>query len=206
MSPFDNLQQLFMKFPGVGPRQAKRFAYFLLRQGASYRKELMVAIEKIGDAISQCPECFRYFENSVGRLCDVCASSETNKTQLLIVEKDVDLDSIKRSGLYNGRYFILGGLLPLLERNPQEKIRIKELIAYIQTKAEEYGLKEIIFALSLNQEGDNTMQYVKKTIEPFSKEYNITVSSFGRGLSTGIEIEYSDPETLESAFLSRTNI
>ena len=90
------------------------------------------------------------------------------------------------------------------EKNPTKKIRIKELVKKIERTAEKHKLKEIILAFSLNAEGENTLQYVKKTLEPLSKKEGFTISTLGRGFSTGLELEYSDAETLENALKNRS--
>ena len=118
----------------------------------------------------------------------------------MIVEKDSDLESVNKSRIYNGKYFILGGLVPIVEKNTSSRVRINELIKKIKN---EKNLKEIILAFSLNPQGNHTDFYVrnqlKSTIEPLS----IKISSLGKGLSTGTELEYSDNDTLKNALKNR---
>ena len=120
----------------------------------------------------------------------------------MVVEKDSDFESMRRSGSYAGKYFILGGTIPVLERDPASKIRIRELLARIEQGAPE-GLSEVILALSVNPEGDFTREYVSKTLEPISGQLGITITTLGRGLSTGTELEYSDSDTLRYALKNR---
>ncbi|MFC1775688.1 toprim domain-containing protein, partial [Patescibacteria group bacterium] len=119
-----------------------------------------------------------------------------------VVEKDVDLENVNKTGAYKGLYFILGGSLPILEQNPAKKIRARELF----DRAQEYsknGLKEVILATSATPEGENTAQYVKKILAPLAEKYGVKISALGRGLSTGTELEYSDTSTLENALKNR---
>lgn len=120
----------------------------------------------------------------------------------MVVEKDTDFESVRRSGSYTGRYFILGGTIPVLEKNPASKIRIRELIARVESGASE-GLSEIILALSANPEGDFTRDYVARTLEPIAQKLGIIITTLGRGLSTGTELEYSDSDTLKHALKNR---
>ncbi len=202
MSSIDNLSSSFMKFPGIGTRQAKRFVYFLLAQDPRYVETLAREIAELQKNITQCTACFRFYQRfGTISVCDIC-SDETDGGVLLVVEKDTDFESVRRSGSYAGKYFILGGTIPVLERDPVSRIRIFELMARIEQGASE-GLSEVILALSANPEGDFTREYVAKTLEPMAKQLGISITTLGRGISTGTELEYSDADTLKHALKNR---
>lgn len=204
MSSIDNLTTLFMKFPGIGTRQAKRFVYFLLEQNPHFVEQLAYEISILQKSITRCELCFRFYSlkgNKENNLCDICIS-DTDNTTLLVVEKDTDFESVKRSGNYAGKYFIIGGTIPVLTDDPASKIRINELIARIK-KGARLELKEVILALSSNPESDFTREYIIKTLTPLAEELGIIVTSLGRGLSTGTELEYSDQDTLHHALKNR---
>lgn len=191
-----------MKFPGIGTRQAKRFVYFLLAQNPHYVDALAREISELQKNIAQCTSCFRFFPHKgTSSICNVCVDDADSST-LMVVEKDTDFDSVRRSGSYAGRYFILGGTIPVLEKDPASKIRIRELLERIEGSASE-GLTEIILALSVNPEGDFTRDYVTKTLTPLVGQLGITITTLGRGLSTGTELEYSDGDTLRHALKNR---
>ena len=120
----------------------------------------------------------------------------------MLVEKDVDLDNIERTKDYHGYYFVIGGKVPILDKNPGISIREKELKSVLEIRVNE-GLKEIILAFSVNPEGENTTQYVQKSIKPIIEKHNLKISTLGRGLSTGSELEYSDSETIKNALKNR---
>ena len=202
MDSSKKLAEYFTKFPGIGSRQARRFVYFLFSQNDDFLNGLSSSLKEIKGAVQQCASCYRFFEGK-NDICDVCASPNTDISVIKIVEKDIDFENIKKSGLYHGRYFILGGLLPILEKNPADKIRIRELVAEVGRQIRGSGLKETIVAFSASPEGDNTYQYVMKTLEPLSKKHGLKISCLGRGLSTGTELEYSDQDTLKSALKNR---
>ncbi len=205
MSSFEKLVSMFTRFPGVGGRQAKRFAYFMLSQNKSFNEELSSLITEVKKSTKQCLSCCRFFKQTARKdeLCDICLDPDIDKASLLLVEKDMDLENIRKANIYHGFYFVLGGLLPILEENPSKKIRIKELLGVIPERLKG-GLKEIIIAVSANPEGENTTAYVLKTLEPVSKKEGFKISVLGRGISTGTELEYSDSDTIENALKNRS--
>ncbi len=204
MNPIEKLSQAFKEFPGIGERQAKRFVYFLLHKNPSYVKELGDEILALRNSINQCPSCFLFFQGTKGSICETCSNSKTDNTTLMIVEKDADFESIKRSKNYSGSYFILGGLVPIVTKDTPTFVRTKELINKVEDLNKKNVLKEIIIALSLNPQGEHTDMYLRELLSPLQKKYNFNIVSLGRGLSTGTELEYSDSETIKNALKNRS--
>lgn len=204
MDHLNRLNDLFRQFPGIGPRQAKRFTYFLLGASEGYRASLAREILELSSRVAVCSACYRYFDNkgTGATLCSVCRDQDRDKESLMIVAKDVDLDAIEKSKVYDGYYFVLGNTLSLVDKEPESKIRAQELVLAIERRAKE-GLKEVILALSLNSEGEHTREYVEGFVAPLVKQHGLKVSILGRGLSTGTELEYSDAETIKNALIGR---
>jgi len=148
----------------------------------------------------QCSECMRFFAKNghASNLCSICENDERDHSMLMIVPRDIDLEAIERSGSYKGYYFVLGGSVPILEKEPEKKIRLTELKKLIEKKKD--SLKEIILAMNANAEGENTADFIKNLYQGLPLVFTI----LGRGLSTGTELEYADPDTLKNAFLHRT--
>ncbi len=199
MDPIERLSSLFQRFPGIGPRQAQRFVQFLLRSSAASRREFVDAVQSLGGKVVQCPDCMR-FHAGEQKLCSICANIERDLSSLAIVASDADLAALERSGTYRGRYFVLGGTISLASEK-MSGLRIKELFASIPERVEK-GLQEVILAFPANPEGDATAvrmreELVEKVTPP------LTITTLGRGLSTGSELEYADPETIKSALESR---
>lgn len=121
----------------------------------------------------------------------------------MIVSHDVDLEHIEKSGVYKGTYFVLGGTVPILAPNPEERIRSRELLSLIKNRTEKNILKEIILAMNVTPEGENTEQHLTQLLTPIATQHSIKISHLGRGISTGTEIEYSDKETLKNALQNR---
>lgn len=194
----DKLIELFLKFPGIGPRQAKRFVYFLAGENNEYVNKLAELILETKNGMKQCESCFRYYEEKNNEkeknTCRICSSATRNNDLIMIVEKDVDLENIERMNVFNGQYFVLGGLISL-SGNETADIKLKQLYDKIQKEKP----SEIILATSATTEGENTNLYIERILEPL----NVKISRLGRGLSTGAELEYSDTETIENALQNR---
>lgn len=205
MNTIDSLSEYFKKFPGIGSRQAKRFVYFLLHQNPSYLNEITALINSLKKEVAQCPSCF-IFHHSQNKtiLCKACNNPEANREFLMILEKDTDYENFHGSNFYKGLYFILGGLVPIVEKTTSQNIRIRELLKVVEERLNAGELKEIILALSLNPQGENTDMYLRQNLSPLSEKYGLKISSLGRGLSTGLELEYSDSETLKNALKNRS--
>lgn len=194
MDAIDRLAQLFEKFPGIGPRQAQRFVQYLLRSSPSVRREVIESIRELGSNVHQCPECMCFSAGEKG-LCGVCADKARDTSLLCVVATDADLLALERSHTYRGRYFVLGGLISLASEK-LNGLRLKELRVSIPKRSE---LKEIILAFPANPEGDATAIRVREELMPSG----IKITKLGRGLSTGSELEYADPDTLKSALDNR---
>jgi len=204
MDTLQKLTEMFKSFPGIGPRQAKRFVYFLLTQKNEYTKEMSGLISELKENIACCEMCFRFFpkDKSDSKLCSICRDTKRDLKSLMIVSRDVDFENIEKTKSFTGYYFILGGNVPILEQNPSEKIREKELFTVLSKRLKD-GLKEIILALDYNPEGEHTKDHIEHLLGGLSIKYGFKISVLGRGLSTGSELEYSDPDTIKNALNNR---
>ncbi|MEI7709548.1 MAG: toprim domain-containing protein [bacterium] len=203
MDIIDKLTEVFKEFPGIGERQAKRFVYFLMSRSPAYSENLSLLISELKKDIAQCKECFRFFilDNKNDKQCDICSNPNLDSTTLMVVEKDSDFESVRKSRVYNGKYFILGGLVPIVEKTTKSRVRIEELKQKISSP--KTVLREIILAFSLSPQGDHTDQYVREELKDIAQKSSIKISSLGKGLSTGTELEYSDNDTLKNALKNR---
>lgn len=195
--PIDRLKDSFRRFPGIGIRQAERFVYHLLSRSPDERQELANLILSVSDGTRSCTRCYRFFEARKAdmQICDLCMDETRDRSTLMVVEKDTDLRSMKRSG-FSGLFFVLGGSIPILEKNPQERVRFQECLDRIKNDPH---LQEVILALSATPQGDHTADVLRRELSGVVPR----VSMLGRGLSTGTEIEYSDDETLQQALKHR---
>lgn len=204
MNPIERLTEMFERFPGIGPRQARRFVQYLLVQNSATRNSLAEDIKRLGLNTFQCKECFRW-SVKVGTndtLCTICSNPQREKSVLFVVEKDADLENVEKSG-FRGLYLVLGGTIPLASEEPQKYIRLRELVARIERDGSKLVLNEVILGLSATTEGDHTRLILIEKLRPMSEGFNFKLSSLGRGLSTGSELEYADPDTIAEALGNR---
>lgn len=241
MDALGKLEEIFRHFPGIGPRQAKRFAYFLLTKSDFELAEFAKSILELKKSVFACSLCQRFFPagnkvvNVDTPICSICSDPNRDTDTLMIVGRDIDLQAVERSRAYNGLYFVLGGSVPIFDEAPDQKIRQKELMARLEqmigggksvasgsndatdailaeldgastinkTTRNQSGLKEVILATSVNPEGEHTASYIAGLLKPLIEAHGFRISTLGRGLSTGTELEYSDTETLKSALQNR---
>ena len=215
MDKINKLSHLFSEFPGIGPRQSKRFVYFLLTRSPEFLEEMTDIISNLKREIRSCDECSRFFQknHSDSPRCEICSDKNRDTSKIMIVCRDVDLETVEKSGSYNGMYFVLGGSVPILEKKPEDQIRLKKLFSFLETKtnknengsedADKCKLNEIIMGMNANPAGEHTSDFLKDALTPFSEKYSIKISILGRGFSTGTELEYSDADTIKNALKNR---
>ncbi len=198
MKGVSKLVDLIAEFPGIGPRQARRIVQFLLSRPQSLRVALARAITSLGDEVSPCSQCYRFDEIGAQGACALCADTKRDASALMVVERDVDIDAVESSSAYKGRYFVLGGLMPMArQKRAGKEPRTAELLVRIKKN----GVTEVIFALSTTPEGDYTARELAKQLSAIDPVLKTTL--LGRGLSVGAEIEYADSETLRNALQNR---
>ena len=203
MDNLSRLTELFAHFPGIGPRQAKRFVYYLLNKSPAYIAEFTRLIEEAKKNTSECSQCHRFFANAQvapTHTCSICADSNRDHQTLMIVARDSDFETIEKSSAYKGLYFILGGTVPVLDKEPEKRIRLETLLRYV---VDSKNLREVILSLNTTPDGEHTARIVKEALQKISSSSPLKITILGRGLSTGAELEYADSETIKSALQNR---
>ena len=191
-----------MRLPGIGPRQAARFAYTLLDEDKTTIQGFSDVLGELGKIVGRCDECFRSIERKNGvTKCPLCDQGAFHA--ILVVEKDQDLDTILKSGVWREAYHILGGAVSLMNEKTRVTERIRALYHRVEKRSKTNSPLEIVLATSATTEGDSTGLYIERVLEPFIKDKKITLTRLGRGISTGTEMEYADPQTLKSALSNR---
>lgn len=208
MSNLDKLTAYFEKFPGIGGRQAKRFAFHILTMDGTAATELGSLISNLKTSVVECASCHRFFSHQGGTatLCSICTNSNRDHSKLMVVAADSDVVAIERSSQYDGLYFVLGGTVPLLHSEDTKKLRGGSLKSTVEARLSA-GLEEIILAFAVNPDGENTGRFVESILSPLLATLTPIntprLSQLGRGLSTGSELEYADPETIKNALRNR---
>jgi len=205
MSNLDKLIKYFEQFPGIGGRQARRFAFHILTLPDTDTKELSALIANLQGNVIECTSCRRFFARSGGTTteCGICSDGNRDRTKLMVVERDTDITAIERAGVYEGLYFVLGGTVPLLESKGQNRLRGNGLKVIVADRLA-HGLEEIILGFAVNPDGENTARFVESLLKDDIADSSVTIAQLGRGLSTGSELEYADPDTIKNAFANRS--
>lgn len=196
MDSIRRLEEIFSHFPGIGPRQARRFVYYLQGRSSGAVNELADLIREVRVSTSECASCHRFFLGGQNAgLCKICADQSRDHSSLMIVARDSDLETVEKSGAYRGVYFVLGGTVPILDKEPEKRVRLRALL----DRARAGGIQEIILSLNATPEGENTADLVRERLAGAAPK----ISILGRGLSTGAELEYVDADTIKNALQNR---
>ncbi len=197
--PLQSLIDHFSRLPGVGPKTALRFIFYLLKQPKIEVENFSAALGVLKNSISTCAICQNFSENNP---CAICADSRRDHGTICVVAEHQDLPVIENTGVHNGTYHVLGGVLDPLHGITPDQLKIKELVARIQNA--KGAIKEIILALNPDLEGETTMLYLTKLIKSFGK--NIKITRLARGLPMGSDLEYADEVTVSDALKGRKEI
>ena len=189
------LIEQFQKFPSVGPKSAQRMAFFLLRMHKADVEKFATTILEAKENTKTCEICFNISTSSP---CEICSSSQRDKSIICVVSESKDLIAIEKTNEYKGQYHVLQGLIAPMDGIGANDIRIKELL----NRLTDENVKEVILALSPSVEGEATSLYLTKLIKPFG----IKVSRIAFGLPVGADLEYADEITIAKAIEGRHEI
>lgn len=194
------LSQLIDAFgllPGVGPRSAERFAYYIVKQGGDTPYKLSKALTDITSGIGICSKTFALIP-AHEKVSKLYSDSSRDKTIVAIVAEPFDIVAIEKTGQYKGTYHVLGGLVSPIDNVNPEQLHINELIKRI----DDDKVKEVILATNASVEGESTALYIKQQIG----NRKVKISRLARGLPVGVDLEYADQITLGRALEGRQTI
>lgn len=185
--------------PGVGPRTAERYAYYLLRARPASNEKLSRAIENIHKEVKTCPITFALIDakEDVSPLYD---NPDRDKTLVAVVEEPLDIVALERTGQFKGTYHVLGGAISPIDGISPEQLHIPELLERIKKD----NVKELIIATNASVEGESTSLYLQKAIKDVSLD--VQLSRLARGLPVGVDLEYADQITLSHALEGRRSL
>lgn len=195
VEPVARLIEEFGKLPGIGPKTASRLTFYLLRAEEEQSRALAEAIQAMREQVSLCTRCFNI---TVGELCPICASPSRDQSKICVVEEPLDVLAIERTGAYRGLYHVLHGHIAPLEGVYREDLKIDQLLARVRSEP----VDEVILATNPNTEGEATAFLLLKDLAPLG----VRVTRPARGLPTGGDLEWADPETLGSALEGRREL
>lgn len=182
----------FSKLPGIGEKTALRLVLHLLKQEKDQVSSFSNAIERMRNEIKFCSTCHNVSDEQI---CTICVDTRRDQSKICIVENIRDIIAIENTGVYNGLYHVLGGIISPVDGIGPDQLNIASLMSRIDQGA----CKELIMALNPTMEGDTTIFYITK----LSKDKNISITSISRGIAFGGELEYTDDLTLARSFSGR---
>lgn len=192
-----DLIEAFGLLPGVGPRTAERYAYYLIRHGNDTPEKLAHALQSLTDGISYCQKTFALVPAGQG-LSDLYTDPRRNKKLVAVVAEPFDIVALEKTNQFNGTYHVLGGLVSPIDDIGPEQLHIKELVKRI----DDDNVEEIILATNASVEGESTALYIQQQIG----DRKVKISRLARGLSVGVDLEYADQITLGRALEGRQTI
>ncbi len=195
VEPVARLIEKLAKLPGIGPKTASRLTFFLLRAEEEQSRALAEAIQAMKDQVTLCTRCFNI---TVAELCPICTSQSRDPSKICVVEEPLDVLAIERTGAYKGLYHVLHGHIAPLEGIYREDLKIDQLMARVRAEP----VDEVILAMNPNTEGEATAFLLLKDLAPLG----VRVTRPARGLPTGGDLEWADPDTLGSALEGRREL
>jgi recombination protein RecR len=191
-SLLENAVNEFAKLPGIGKKTALRMVLHLLKQDTKEVGHFSEVIARMRSEIKFCHRCYNVAD---GDICAICANSMRKQEIICVVENIRDVIAIESTQQFNGTYHVLGGIISPLDGIGPDQLNIESLVHRIEKEKTE----ELIFALNPNIQGDTTIYYIQKKLQPLT----IRITTIARGIAFGGELEYADEMTLARSLENR---
>lgn len=191
-SLLENAVNEFAKLPGIGKKTALRLVLYLLKQNATDVNAFSEVIARMRNEIKFCQRCFNVADADI---CSICSNSMRKQELICVVESIRDVIAIESTQQYNGVYHVLGGVISPLDGIGPDQLTIESLI----NRAYKEKTEELIFALNPTIQGDTTIYYIQKKLEPLTPR----ITTIARGIAFGGELEYADELTLGRSLQNR---
>ncbi len=182
----------FKRMPGIGSKTAERLAFYVLKSSKEDMEDLSSVIRKVKESVRFCNKCGNLSE---AELCKICKDVRRDKGVVCVVEEPTDLILFEKSGQYRGTYHVLFGAISPLDGIGPEDVRIKELLERVKQDK----VREVIFAMNSDAEGETTALYLQKELKPFK----IKTSRIAYGIPVGENLDYIDQATIIKALEGR---
>jgi recombination protein RecR len=187
----------FGLLPGVGPRTAERYAYYLIRHASDSPQKIAVALQSLQGGVGYCKKTFALVPAGQ-ELSDLYTDPRRDKTMVAIVAEPFDIVALEKTGGFHGTYHVLGGLVSPIDGVDPDQLHINELIQRIDAD----NVQEVILATNASVEGESTALYIQQQIG----KREVTITRLARGLSIGVDLEYADQITLGRALKERRTL
>lgn len=190
----EELIEAFGSLPGVGPRTAERYAYFVLRGDQNIANKLSNRLNKLHGGVGYCRKTFALIDAGQ-ELSPLYTDPSRDKTVIAVVAEPFDLVALEKTGGFKGTFHVLGGLISPIDGIGPEQLHIAELVERIK----EDEVKEVILATNAGVEGESTALYIQQQLDGL----DVQITRLARGLPVGVDLEYADQITLSRALEGR---
>jgi recombination protein RecR len=188
------LIERLQRLPGIGPKSAQRLALHLLKQPDQEIHALATALLEAKQQVGQCQICYHLAAEPV---CDICADPNRDNQTICVVTDSRDVIALEKTREYRGKYHVLGGVISPMDGIGPEQLTTNALVKRVgETQA-----KEVILALSPTIEGETTILYLGRLLQPLTR-----VTRIAFGLPVGGDLEYADELTLAKALEGRREL
>lgn len=184
----------FSKLPGIGSKTAQRLTFHVLNMDMGDAEKFSNAIIEAKKNVKYCSICGNMTDTDP---CHICKSTDRDRNLICVVQEPRDVNAMEKTREFFGTYHVLRGAISPLEGIGPDEIRIKELLARLNTET-----KEIILATNPNVEGEATAMYISRLLKPMG----IKVTRLAHGIPVGGDIEYADEVTLTKALEGRREL
>ena len=188
----ERLIDLMAKLPGLGPRSARRAALQLVKRKERLLVPLAASMAEVAAEVRTCRICDNI---TTSETCEICQDPRRGNGTLCIVGDVADLWAMERTGVFRGRYHVLGGLLSALDGITPDTLRIPALAQRVRTD----GVTEVILALTASIDGQTTAHVIAEYLEGTDVE----ITSLAKGVPIGGELDYLDDGTISAALSAR---
>lgn len=185
--------EAFASLPGIGRKTALRLVLHMLKQDKTTTEQFAAALTAMREGIRECRQCHNLSDDE---LCQICTNPRRDRSLVCVVENIRDLMAIEDTSQFRGLYHVLGGIISPIEGVGPADLNIESL----EARAKQGEIKEAIMAISPTIEGETTIFYISKKLQPLG----IQVSAIARGVSFGGDLEYADELTLGRSIVTRT--
>lgn len=196
---FQNLREILERWPGIGPKTAERFVFYLLKQPKEDLTRLIGALTEARDQSQTCGVCCNV---AMANPCPICADPRREAGLICVVAEPQDVLALEKTGEYRGLYHVLGGTLDAPNGITPRQLKIQELVNRLQALQQQGKKTELILGLNANIEGETTMLYLTQLLKPLA----ITITRLARGLPQGSDLQYADEITLSNALKERREV
>ncbi len=185
--------------PGVGPRTAERYAYYLLKTSDHNRMKLSETVAAIASGVKFCPVTYALIDADQD-VSPLYSDPERNRRIVAVVEEPLDVIALEKTGLFKGTYHVLGGAISPIDGIGPDQLHIPALITRLQADQ----VEEIILAMNASVEGESTALYLQKFVDEAG--ISVKITRLARGIPVGVDLEYADQITLSHALEGRQAI